>query len=154
MKKQSFSILIVAIASTASAKECPAINSQLKALIKSHNNSIRGVEYRPARSIIQNAGLELVLYTVEGACFEEKEMPGSCGNAHYQYVAGVLNGSAIKPFEVKSLGDFSAMKLTLDADVIVLHGNYYAESDPRCCPSVPATKKLKVVIDRLELIAQ
>lgn len=98
MKKLFVSILLVAIVSTATAKECPAINSQLNALIKSHSKSIRGLEYCPARSIIQNAGLELVLYTVEGACFEEKETPGSCGNAHYQYISGVLNGSAIKPF--------------------------------------------------------
>lgn len=139
-------ILLIAslIANSAFAKDCPGISNELSHLIKSHAQEIKGTEYCEYRTVISLNKMEIVLYSIEGPCFNNEGKEGSCGNMHYRYLAGIVNGKPLPPFEAGKRDGFSASNMEIRENIINIKGFKYAENDPMCCPSIEESKLVKI----------
>lgn len=146
--KHTFLFLIL-LSEISSSQECINFSGKLEGAVKSHESIIRGGEYCEARERYSNKGREFVLYTIGGACFHENFTPGSCGNVTYTYLSGILNGKLLVPVEVGVRGTYLARSLLVSENSIVIEGLEYAESDAKCCPSIPKRKVFN--ISELEL---
>lgn len=133
-------ILVCFAVSTAFAKDCPFISNELSGLIKSHAHEIRGAEYCEYRSVYSSDRMELVLYSIEGACSKNEGKGGACGNMHIRYLVGIENGKRLPPLEVGKRGGFSASSMEIDKTTLKLKGFKYADNDPMCCPSITESK--------------
>jgi hypothetical protein len=142
--------LVCLFTNTVFADLCPITSYELTALIKNHAQSIRGSEYCEYRTILSSKEIEVALYSVEGPCFNKKGENGSCGNMHFRYLTGIVNGKALPPFEVGKRGDFSANDFELRENLIILKGFKYAESDPMCCPCIEEVKFVKITASGFE----
>jgi len=150
MKKILF--IFCLFANTAFAADYPAISHELSGLIKAHAQKIRGAEDCEYRTIKSLEGMEIALYSIEGPCFGAKGKAGSCGNIHYRYLVGVVNGKPLLPFEVGKRGGFSASDMEINGNIISLKGFKYAENDPMCCPSIEELKLVKITHSGFEFI--
>jgi hypothetical protein len=144
MKK--FAFLFCFFANTVFADGCPITSNELSGLIKVHAQEIKGSEYCEYRKIVSSKGVEVALYSIEGPCFNRKGKNGSCGNMHFRYLTGIVNGKTLPPFEVGKRGGFSANDFEIQDNIITLKGFKYGEDDPQCCPSVEE-KKLVVLTE-------
>ena len=137
--------IVYLMANTAFATDCPSISSELSSLIKSHAQEIKGREYCEYRTVNSLNEMEIALYSIEGPCFKKEGREGSCGNMHFRYLAGIVNGNLLPPFEVGKRGSFSANDMEIiNENIIYLKGFKYTENDPMCCPSIEESKIVKI----------
>ena len=64
--------------------ECPLVSSSVELLIEEHVKFVNGNEYCRFRTAYKQNNIELVLYTIEGACYENVGIPGGCGNHYFR----------------------------------------------------------------------
>ncbi len=143
--------IVCLIANAAFAEDCPIISRELSDLIKSHAQEIKGVEYCKFRQVNSSNGIEIALYSIEGPCFKNQGKAGSCGNMHFRYLAGIVNGKPLPPFEAGKRGGFSASNMEINGNIINLMGLKYADNDPMCCPSIEESKFVKITDSGFEI---
>lgn len=143
-------LLMCFVAQGVIAGECPPVSSELAGLIDTHTKKIRGTEYCKYRTIKSSNGIEVALYTVEGACFEQKGQRGTCGNAYSRYLTGIKNGIALTVLEADKSGNFMANDFEFKGDAIRVSGLEYGPEDARCCPSKKAHKTIKITATGFE----
>lgn len=142
-------LFLVFLSEISVSQECIKFSEKLEEAVKGHETLVRGGEYCEARERYSNNEREFVLYTIEGPCFHENFTPGSCGNVTYTYLSGILNGKLLVPVEVGIRGTYLANSMLVSENSIIIDGLEYAESDAKCCPSIPKRKVLN--ISELEL---
>lgn len=93
------------------AEHCQHLPGKVAKSIKAYANQVRGAEYCEyrlvARGDIDLDGMEdiVVIFTVEGACFDDKEnSPGACGNNAFQYMKAYL-GKNLKEVRETPVGN-------------------------------------------------
>lgn len=115
---------------------CPEILDLTQALITNHSNEMWGMEKCRFRSVAKNQAIEVVLFTLEGQCWTQKDKPrGSCGNNYSRYMVGVFNGMPLGPIAVDKNSSFSAQAVAISENEIIVSGAFYQSGDGRCCPS-------------------
>lgn len=144
-------LLMCLIAHAVVADECPPASTELAGLIDTHTKNIRGVEHCQYRTIKSSNGIEVALYTVEGACFDQKGKRGTCGNAYARYLIGIKNGTSLPAFEVDKTGRFMAGDFEFKNDAILVSGREYGPEDARCCPSKEVNLKVNITASGFEL---
>jgi len=107
-----------------------------------------GIEYCGGRSMIKTETAELVFFTIEGACGENKDSPkGRCGNNWKRYLIAVEKGGAIEAIKIGGKSGFQTIEAQVDIQdgVLCLPGFDYKHSDPSNRPSQPKTRKFKII---------
>ena len=144
-------ILSMLIISSVHAEECPSVSEKMNHLIKSHAQNVRGGEYCKFRRVYTQENIEIVLYTVEGACYKNTVSPaGSCGNHYSRYMIAVADGKEYGPIIIGGKGVFRDKGLDVSGDIITISGLAHQEGDPLCCPSKSAVHKYKIAKTALE----
>ena len=144
MKVFSIFLVVLMYSKVALGKDCPEISGRLSQEIEKYALSIKGTEYCRFRSVVKSKNIEAVLFSVEGACFDDDMPVGTCGNVHFRYVVAIKNETIIRPFQVGRRGGFSASEIELVDSIIKLRGKLYGDSDPMCCPSLEEVKYLSL----------
>ena len=129
--------------------ECPPISDLAEQLISLHSDKMRGTEPPcTSRAVSKMNGLELVLFTLEGQCWGNTQLPkGQCGNNYSRYMTGVLEGQALKTIQVGEKTDFSAASVDNVENVIIVSGVFHQEGDGLCCPSKEGVREFKIFAD-------
>ncbi|XCN72273.1 MAG: hypothetical protein Q3M24_18505 [Candidatus Electrothrix aestuarii] len=116
--------------------DCPVVSDQAENLITAHTNNVRGGEYCKYRDIVKTKNIEIILYSIEGACYKDTITPkGACGNHFTRYMTGIVNGKEIAPITVGGKGIFYTKNLEINGENIIISGLSYLSTDPMCCPS-------------------
>ena len=116
--------------------QCPEVSEVVETLIQHHQNKVRGGEYCKYREVVKNSDIEVVLYTIEGACNDDIKSPkGSCGNHFNRYITGTVKGEVLTPIIIGGKGDFITKKAVISGESLIISGLSYAKGDPLCCPS-------------------
>jgi len=137
-------ISMIAFSSFASA-ECPSISPEVERFISKHAADVRGGEYCEFRSVFKSDQVEIALYTIEGACYKNRNsQKGSCGNHYSRYMVGIVNGKPIPSIIVGGKGTFQTHDIQVKGGEIEISGHAYGLKDPMCCPSVGSVKRYKV----------
>ncbi|WP_143876275.1 hypothetical protein [Teredinibacter turnerae] len=130
--------------SVAAYGDCPKVSTDIETLIAQHASGMRGVEYCSARQVVKDERVEIVLYTIEGPCYErEKSPPGSCGNHFFRSMVGVIDGKKYEKVVVGGKGVFLTETIKIEGETVILEGLSYSSSDSMCCPSVSSSRKYK-----------
>ena len=129
--------------------ECPPISDLAERLISLHSDKVRGGEPPcTTRDVVKVDGLELVLFTLEGQCWGNKQSPkGHCGNNYSRYMTGVLEGQELTTIQVGEKTDFSATSVDIVENVIIVSGAFHQEGDGLCCPSKEGVRKFEISAD-------
>jgi len=127
------------------ADKCELLPEKVERFIKSFTAEVRGAEYCRFRNIargdINADGIEdlIVVFTVEGACNDDKKTPaGACGNHHETYLK-VFLGKELREVPllmVGSRGERDITGLSVKDGVIEAEILTYGKDDPMCCPSI------------------
>ena len=137
--------LMVLLAFTANAEECPSIPSALQQAMTRHVTKIRAEEYCPGRVLKSNGELSVLIYTAEGACGDDTtQEPGTCSVTWVRYMVGLYKGKIVAPIIVGGKGDLCDKKVSISKGIVTVSGLEVGPSDAFCCPSVPAKKMFKV----------
>ena len=120
---------------------CVALSARIEKLIITHSDKIQGSEYCRFRDVANNDTLEVVVFTLEGQCFDKKMPKGSCGNNHSRYMTGISNGNPLAPILVGSKVDFSASTVDIVQREIIVSGAFHQDGDGLCCPSKKGSRK-------------
>lgn len=129
---------------------CPSISSEVEALINQHTYSVKGAEYCRFRTVHKQPGIELVLYSIIGPCYEGGYRPGSCGNHYFRSMVGVINGQKYPPIMIGGKGVFQSKDIDYSDGIITIQGLAYKRSDPFCCPSITSERKYQVGVSEFE----
>lgn len=135
---------------TLAQASCPPVSGEAEQLIAAHTQSVSGAEYCKFRTIYKEKNMELILYTVEGPCYQTKAPAGSCGNHYFRAMAGVINGQKYPPVVIGGKGVFRSRDVSHSDGVITIRGLSYEQSDPACCPSVKDQRQYKITDSRFE----
>jgi len=137
--------LLAAAAFGASAKDCSPVPAALKNAMLQHISSIRADEYCAARTFKADSELSVLIYTAEGACDKDRSQKrGTCSTNWVRYMVGEYKGKPIEPVVVGGKGGLEDRRVTLSKGVIKISGLTVGNSDPLCCPTVPAVETFKV----------
>jgi hypothetical protein len=131
---------------------CHEISSQAQQLISKHIDSVKGGEYCKYREVYKQENIELILYTIEGACYKNSSPAGSCGNHFSRYMVGIVNGKKYSPVLVGGKVFFLSKEVEYFDNTITISGHFYKKHDPACCPSIPGNRKFNVGLLGFELI--
>lgn len=141
-----------------SAGGCELLPEKVEKFIKSFAAGVRGAQYcrfrKIARGDINADGIAdlIVVFTVEGACDDDKSTPpGACGNHHETYLK-VFLGKELKEVPllmVGSRGDRLITGLIVKNGVIEAETLAYGEDDPMCCPSIKGKTRFVLTKDVL-----
>jgi hypothetical protein len=125
--------------------KCARLPEKVEKFIKYFATEVRGFEYcgfrKIARGDINSDGIEdlIVLFSVEGACNDDKSTPpGDCGNHLETYLKAFL-GKELKEvplLRVGSRGERFVTGISVKNGVIEAETLTYGEDDPMCCPSI------------------
>lgn len=136
---------LVLLGAPSFAAECLPLPNKVEKLIKAYADEIRGAEYckfrKVARGDIDADGVEdlAVVFTVEGACNDDKETtPGACGNHHESFMMVFLGKSLKKVprLEVGSRGVRAITSIEIVNEAVAAETLAYGSDDAQCCPSV------------------
>lgn len=124
--------------------ECSSVSESTEAIIKDYASSIKGREYCGFRKTYSELNVELVIFTVEGACYTQNAQAGSCGNNYVTYLTGIINGKKYPPFVAGGKGKFHVSGIKYIEDRIQVSGKSYKKTDAMCCPSIDTVRAIKV----------
>lgn len=139
----AFVILTLISVNGIATNKNPSLPKKVKSQISSYIKSIRGSGccYESAKGDLNGDGAKdlVVLFTVEGACYNETESsPGACGNGYSQYLMAFL-GKVLKPLAPVEAGGKTARSITamqIKGGKLILDTLEYGDNDPSCCPSI------------------
>lgn len=127
------------------ANECTPVSKKMAAEIARQVEQFRAVEACESRHVYKEMGVELVLFSLKGACATSPDAaPGSCGDKSAVYLAGVLSGQVLPAIEVSDERGFAPIKVRKEGEAALVTGLKHAPTDPLCCPSVRETRPLKI----------
>jgi len=135
---------ILACWGSAFAQQCQPVPDKVNKFISSYTSKVRGAEFCESRHItrgdLDSDGVEdlVVMFTIEGACLEDKQTPaGACGNRYTTYLKAFL-GKDLKEVPLLAIGGsaraITSMKLT--SGKIEVNSLSHTQGDSHCCPSL------------------
>ncbi len=130
----------------ASAGSCPAAPVEIEKAIRQHIVTLRAVEHCAARTVKDEGGITVAIYTAEGACanLSSKAKSGTCSNNWVRYMVALSGRQVTAPVEVGRKGGLSDTSVKVSGRVIDVNGLSLGPNDSMCCPSVPETKRFKL----------
>lgn len=140
------------------ADKCEILPKKVERFINAFAAEVRGAEYCEFRKIVRGDingdGIAdvIVVFTVEGACADDKKTPaGACGNHHEQYMKALL-GKELKEVPllmVGERGERDIVGLAVNNGIIEAETLSYRENDPMCCPSLKGRTRFVLFKDAL-----
>jgi hypothetical protein len=133
------------------------VKSQISSFIKSIRGS--GCCYESAKGDLNGDGAKdlVVLFTVEGACYNETESsPGACGNGYSQYLMAFLGKDlkSLAPVEAGGKTARSIAAMQIKGGKLFLNTLEYGDDDPSCCPSIKKEVTVKFTDGNLKEVEQ
>lgn len=129
------------------ASGCAKYSTIVNRAIAAYTSSVRGAEDCAVRldakgDLDKDGQLDLVVgFTVEGACYDDKEdKPGACGN-HYETFLLAFSGAKQLTNDPLQIGGKDLQlpeSITIAGGIIQVDAMKYAKGDPSCCPSLKA----------------
>lgn len=131
---------------SALAGSCPAAPVEIEKAIRQHIVTLRAVEYCAARTVKNEGGITVAIYTAEGACasLSSQAKPGTCSNNWVRYMIALSSQPVTAPVEVGGKGGLNDTGVKISEGIIEVNGLSPGPNDPLCCPSVPETKRFKL----------
>lgn len=129
---------------TCAEPACPTVSREIENFIQEHVQMVRGAEECEYRMLYRAPEVELVLFTVNGPCYDAAGEAGTCGNFYYHALAGVVQGNRYAPTVIGGKGGFAVDGVSYASGMVTISGHEYRESDAMCCPSLPVQRRYAI----------